>query len=219
MLGLSPESLTPSLENLLKRIHPDDRARCRAVVDAALVQGELAPLEYRIIRPDGDVHWALQQGQTLCRAQAHTPSLTAIVFDITEMKQREESLLKANAELQQRLREQSELLTRAIKDCRLETARRMKAEELLQAIARMITGGERAAPRKPAHAPSTPAELTKREAEVLRLYALGNSRKEIAEQLHISVKTVETHKINSMKKLSLRSRAHVVQYAVNNGWL
>ena len=69
-----------------------------------------------------------------------------------------------------------------------------------------------------ASSPAT-AELSDREAEVLRLIALGYSNKEIAAQLNISVKTVETYKSRSMEKLGLRSRVDIVRIAVERGWL
>jgi DNA-binding NarL/FixJ family response regulator len=62
-------------------------------------------------------------------------------------------------------------------------------------------------------------ELTARETEVLRLVARGHSNKEIAAALEISVKTVETHKANAMTKLGLRTRAAVVRFAMDEGWL
>lgn len=62
-------------------------------------------------------------------------------------------------------------------------------------------------------------ELTVRETEVLRLVARGYSNKEIAAALEISVKTVETHKTNGMTKLGLKSRAALVRFAVDEGWL
>jgi DNA-binding NarL/FixJ family response regulator len=61
--------------------------------------------------------------------------------------------------------------------------------------------------------------LTDREEEILRLMAWGYSNKEIAAQLDISVKTVEVHKSNLMKKLNLRSRIDIVRYALLKGWL
>lgn len=63
------------------------------------------------------------------------------------------------------------------------------------------------------------AELTAREAEVLRLVARGHSNKEIAALLEISVKTVETHKTNGMGKLGLTSRAALVRFATTEGWM
>jgi DNA-binding NarL/FixJ family response regulator len=61
--------------------------------------------------------------------------------------------------------------------------------------------------------------ITDREANVLRLMAIGHSNKEIATALDIAVKTVEVHKANAMRKLDLRGRIDVVRYAVLNGWL
>jgi DNA-binding NarL/FixJ family response regulator len=63
------------------------------------------------------------------------------------------------------------------------------------------------------------AEPTARETEVLRLIAEGYTNKEIAGRLALSVKTVETHKSRSMRKLGLQSRAEVVQYALRRRWL
>jgi DNA-binding NarL/FixJ family response regulator len=63
------------------------------------------------------------------------------------------------------------------------------------------------------------ATLTEREAEVLRLIASGYSNKEIAARLSLSVKTVEAHKANAMRKLGLRGRIDIVKYAVLQGWL
>ena len=61
--------------------------------------------------------------------------------------------------------------------------------------------------------------LSDREEEVLRLIALGHSNKEIAARLDLSVKTVEAHKANGMRKLGLGGRTDVVTYAIFRGWL
>jgi DNA-binding NarL/FixJ family response regulator len=63
------------------------------------------------------------------------------------------------------------------------------------------------------------AELSEREAEVLRLIALGYSNKEIATRLDISVRTVETYKARLMEKLNFHSRTEIVRYALLQGWL
>lgn len=63
------------------------------------------------------------------------------------------------------------------------------------------------------------ATITERETEVLRLIASGYSNKEIAQQLDLSVKTVEAHKANAMRKLDLTSRIDIVRYAILQGWL
>jgi len=60
--------------------------------------------------------------------------------------------------------------------------------------------------------------LSQREIQILSLVAHGYTNKEIANELAISVKTVETHKANSMQKLELKSRAEIVDYARFRGW-
>jgi DNA-binding NarL/FixJ family response regulator len=61
--------------------------------------------------------------------------------------------------------------------------------------------------------------ISERESEVLRLTAVGHSNKEIASQLTISVKTVEVHKANAMRKLGLTGRVDIIRYGVLQGWL
>ncbi len=63
------------------------------------------------------------------------------------------------------------------------------------------------------------AALSERESDVLRLIASGYSNKEIAARLSLSVKTVEAHKANAMRKLGLNGRIDIVKYAVLQGWL
>jgi DNA-binding NarL/FixJ family response regulator len=63
------------------------------------------------------------------------------------------------------------------------------------------------------------AALSERESEVLRLIASGYSNKEIGARLSLSVKTVEAHKANAMRKLGLTGRIDIVKYAVLQGWL
>lgn len=64
-----------------------------------------------------------------------------------------------------------------------------------------------------------PSELSSREDEVLRLIALGYSNKEIAAQLDLSVKTIEAHKANSIRKLGMSGRIDIVRYAILKGWM
>jgi DNA-binding NarL/FixJ family response regulator len=79
-----------------------------------------------------------------------------------------------------------------------------------------VTAGFLARERKPGKAGGT---ISEREAAVLRLIASGYSNKEIATRLTLSVKTVEAHKANAMRKLGLNGRIDIVKYAVLQGWL
>ena len=109
--------------------------------------------------------------------------------------------------------------------------KRSAADELIHAIRTVAAGGIYLDPRlagklvsiyvdyRSIAEPNHPGELTEREAEVVRLIAMGHSNKEIAARLSISVKTVETHKARSLEKLDLHSRADLVRYALQRGWL
>jgi two-component system response regulator NreC len=59
--------------------------------------------------------------------------------------------------------------------------------------------------------------LSQREKEVLRLLALGDTNREIAAQLFLSVRTIETYRARLMEKLNLRSRGELVRYALRKG--
>lgn len=63
------------------------------------------------------------------------------------------------------------------------------------------------------------AELTEREKEVVLLVCKDKSSREIAEILHISIKTVESHRNNAMEKIGVKSVAGLVLYAVKMNWV
>jgi len=97
--------------------------------------------------------------------------------------------------------------------------------ELLRAIRTVASGGRHLDPRLPAsnlrdsRRRATTPPVTPRELEVLRMTALGHSNKEMATAMNISIKTVEVHKANAMRKLDLHGRSDVVRYAVMKEWL
>lgn len=66
---------------------------------------------------------------------------------------------------------------------------------------------------------STYEELTPREREILKLIGEGNTNQEIADQLSLSINTVQTHRSRIMDKLNLHSRAQLMKYAVRMGLL
>ena len=95
--------------------------------------------------------------------------------------------------------------------------------ELVQAIRAAADGGtwlnpELGARMAAAPAPATgpPDDLTDRELDVLRLIALGHTNNEIASQLFLSVRTVETHRAHIQQKLKMSSRAELVRYALDH---
>jgi len=73
--------------------------------------------------------------------------------------------------------------------------------------------------RLAAEPPDGEGELSEREVEVLRLIALGHTNAEIAEQLYLSVRTVESHRAHIQQKLRLTKRSELVRYALERGLL
>jgi two-component system response regulator NreC len=100
------------------------------------------------------------------------------------------------------------------------------ADQLVSAIREVHRGGNYLSPRlltrlvddfrlqtRAAHLPRF-GTLTKREREIMKLLAEGKSVKEAATEFNLSVKTVEAHKFNLMRKLDIHNKAQLVQYAI-----
>jgi DNA-binding NarL/FixJ family response regulator len=103
--------------------------------------------------------------------------------------------------------------------------------EVLAAIRAAVSGGSFLSPpisrtviddylrrAEARHQGSEAEPLTSREREVLQLLAEGQSNRDIAAELNISVKTVETHRSNMMTKLGVSSKTELVKYALRKGW-
>jgi DNA-binding NarL/FixJ family response regulator len=107
--------------------------------------------------------------------------------------------------------------------------KRTIAEELTNAIRTVQNGGTYLDPAvagavvggyvNPAFNLKGDGKLSAREHEVMLDVARGYTNKEIAERLHISVKTVEGHKSSIMDKFGFQSRAELVRHALRQGWL
>jgi len=110
--------------------------------------------------------------------------------------------------------------------------KRSAVENLVQAIRAVAVGGmyidpaivgrvfdSKRANRKLAAKQGESPALTDREAEVLKMAALGFTNKEIAARLDVGVKSVETYKARGLEKLELKTRAELVRYASGQGWL
>jgi DNA-binding NarL/FixJ family response regulator len=96
------------------------------------------------------------------------------------------------------------------------------SKEIIAAIRAVAAGGSYySAPLTTALATggSEPPLLTEREREILILVAQGNSNKRIAQQLDVSVRTVETHRLNLRKKLGVETPAGLIRYALQQGWI
>jgi two-component system response regulator NreC len=109
--------------------------------------------------------------------------------------------------------------------------KRSAGDDLIKAIRTVAGGGvhfdsslaSKALTTRPGSTPKKgglhSGSLSEREREVLILLAWGYSNKEIAAELSLSTKTVETYRVRLSEKLRLRSRTEIVQYALRQGWL
>jgi DNA-binding NarL/FixJ family response regulator len=107
--------------------------------------------------------------------------------------------------------------------------KRATTEELVRAIRIVGAGGIYVDPRvsgtlvenmiEPERGAATRVlDLSERETDVLRRIALGYANKEIANQLNLSVKSIETYRARAMEKLGLRDRVDIVRLATERGW-
>ena len=109
--------------------------------------------------------------------------------------------------------------------------KRSACDELVRAVRIVASGGYYVDPSIAAHllrgsqrtqSPSgQPAvsALSERETEVVRLLAEGLTMKEMAQRLSVSPRTLETYRARALEKLGLRTRAQLVRYAIQRGWL
>ena len=92
--------------------------------------------------------------------------------------------------------------------------------ELVEAIRAAVAGEQYLNPRLGAKVaaeppPGPPDGLSDRELEILRLIALGHTNSQVAEELFLSVRTVETHRAHIQQKLGLGDRSELVRYALD----
>lgn len=107
--------------------------------------------------------------------------------------------------------------------------KRSAFDELVRAIRTVVAGdtyvdpvlAQELLPRSRRTGPGTSPmlSLSERELEVVRLVARGHTAKEMASQLGVSPRTLETYKARAMAKLDLTSRADLIRYAARCGWL
>jgi DNA-binding NarL/FixJ family response regulator len=112
----------------------------------------------------------------------------------------------------------SELMDSGADGCLL---KRSAPTDLIAAIRKTLVSGRHFDPAFAVqlNGNTAAASLSERERRVLKLVARGYTSKEIAAKLELSIRTIETYKTRSMRKLNLRTRADVVRYGVERGWI
>lgn len=108
--------------------------------------------------------------------------------------------------------------------------KRSACDELVRAVRVVAAGGTyvdpaiagqllRTGARRHANGNRDSVALSDRETEVVRLLAQGLTMKEMAQQLSLSPRTLETYRARALEKLDLKTRAELVRYAIRCGWL
>lgn len=144
--------------------------------------------------------------QVIARLRAERPDLKMLALTVHEDAAYLHQVLRAGADGYLLKRSAAEEVVRAIHD--VSAGYRFIDPAIAEKVAEIASDE-----------PPPITQLSEREIDVLRLLAQGFTSKEIADQLDIGVKTVETYKSRAITKLDLRSRAQIVRFAATQGWL
>ena len=94
--GLQPGTFDGTLEAFLADVHPDDRESVQETIAGSMETGE-HEIEYRIIRPDGQLRWVLGKGRLMREADGTPARMVGVCMDISERKQAELGALRLGA--------------------------------------------------------------------------------------------------------------------------
>ena len=104
IFGVDPKNFTPSPENTRALIHPDDWAVLQTGLDQLLQQGESFQSEFRILRPDGQIHWCIGSAAATADASDRIVRISGVTIDITDRKEAEERHVLLAREVDHRAR-------------------------------------------------------------------------------------------------------------------
>ncbi|HET6559250.1 MAG TPA: PAS domain S-box protein, partial [Prolixibacteraceae bacterium] len=100
LYGLDPQKETPSIENWLSRVHPDDLEYVTRISNQMLDEENKFSSEFRIIRPDQSVHWISAEGQIFRDDKGNPVRMIGVNYDITNRKLAEQELILSKAKLE-----------------------------------------------------------------------------------------------------------------------
>lgn len=103
LYGLQPDHSQAAYETWLQGLHPDDRAECDAITQQALRGESEYDSEFRVVWPDGSVHWIKADGQVFWDAQGRPVRMVGVNYEISGLRHTEENLRRRTEELRQLL--------------------------------------------------------------------------------------------------------------------
>ena len=92
ILGVASDELGPTLDDFMQRVHPDDRDRLRRKRAEWMEQGGEFELEYRVVRPDGEVRWLYARAEHLKKPDGAVAFSTGTLHDITDRRRKETTI-------------------------------------------------------------------------------------------------------------------------------
>ncbi|MBW4488762.1 MAG: PAS domain S-box protein [Trichocoleus desertorum ATA4-8-CV12] len=131
LFGLSADAFPGTVSAFLACVHPEDRERVAQSLELVQASRTDYSQEFRIIWPDGTVHWIVGQGRFLQDEISQPIRMLGTVLDVTERKQAEEVLRQSHDQLERLVEERTLALTQANVILQQEIAERQQAQEAL----------------------------------------------------------------------------------------
>ena len=174
----------------LTAMHPEDAHAWPGLIHQAIIARESFVLECRLRRRDGRYRWLMKSGQPIYGEKGRLKGFIGCCNDVTGQKQALDALHQATDKHRSVL---------------------SNLRDAVGIIENFLRIEEPAAPAK------QDDRLTPRQREILHLIARGFATREIAAQLHVSTKTVESHRAQLMQRLNIHDVAGLTRYAIRTG--
>jgi len=119
----------------MSQVHPEDRERVQRVYNRFLADGDGWQVEYRLMRPDGEVRWIRELGRSHLMSHGIPEQTIGVLQDITVQKQAEAEIIKARDTLEQQVVERTRELANTVKQLKMEIEEREKIAAELNFLA------------------------------------------------------------------------------------
>ncbi|HSB82143.1 MAG TPA: PAS domain S-box protein [Candidatus Methylomirabilis sp.] len=138
LLGMEAGVIEVSYDSWMQALHPDDREIAEGLIRRATNRKENVDIEYRVIRPDGNVRWLNTRGHSLYDEAGRPIRMLGITIDVTQRRQAEEALRSARETLEGQFLHRTAELTRASQRLQVELTRHEEAEEEIQRLGQTL---------------------------------------------------------------------------------
>lgn len=138
LFGFAPGTFDGKYETFDRCLYPDDRKALKSAVNQAIRERQIFQHEYRIIWPDGSIHWIEGRGQAFYDETGNAVRMTGTVMDVSDRKRAEAALQQANDELERRVKERTAQLSALNERLQLELLERERTQQKLQEQAQLL---------------------------------------------------------------------------------